>query len=311
MRAIGLGIGLLMPACAIVCARAAEGGGEIAFEGISLSSLPSARSLVVNGGFEALGPSGFPVGWLWDRRNTDATCVAIEGQARNGRRCLRFTSSTPFGAHVYGSLWSEKPVRLEPGKTYALSARVSSSEPGAAWIGGGAGWRLRAGLPATGDSWRTVVLIFTAGPDEADFVPRVNVDSETPGILVDDVRLEEGAAATPPIPEGGRLDLEPIEGEATLAGDGPFRIGFRIAPGRAAPGADVEVSLDRDGPSLRRSIDLASVLNLRNDAVEVALSRAGATVRGKDLIRDEDMAEVSTFGPLEFRLIRFPPRKTP
>ena len=29
-------------------------------------------------------------------------------------------------------------------------------------------------------------------------MPRVNVDSETPEILVDDVRLEEGTAATPP-----------------------------------------------------------------------------------------------------------------
>ena len=82
---------------------------------------PPNPNLVANYSFEEVDPKGWPVGWRWDRRNTDAA-VALDGtEAHSGRRSLRITNGTPYGAHAYGTLWTADPIRLQSGRSYTLS----------------------------------------------------------------------------------------------------------------------------------------------------------------------------------------------
>ncbi|HEY3284614.1 MAG TPA: carbohydrate binding domain-containing protein, partial [Armatimonadota bacterium] len=100
-------------------------------------------NLVANYSFEAVGDKGIPEGWAWDRRNTDATAQVVEADPHSGRRCLKLTNGTPYGAHVYGALTALQPIRLIPGASYTLSCYARGAEPGLLWLGGGSGWRLR------------------------------------------------------------------------------------------------------------------------------------------------------------------------
>lgn len=196
------------------------------------------RNLLPNPSFEEVGAGGIPVGWTWDRRNTDATCSVDRTMAHMGSCSVRITNGTPFGAHVYGSLWLTRPIPLQAGKPYTFSAWVRSRDPGAAWIGGGHDWQFRLGVPPTGDRWQRIALTFVPGPDDVLFQPRINTDSPTGGFWIDDVKLEEGSA-TPALPPAGTpaaIQIAPAEPSAEIEGDGPFHAGFSVY---VPPGCEV------------------------------------------------------------------------
>ncbi|MGC8668084.1 MAG: beta-galactosidase [Chthonomonadales bacterium] len=187
-------------------------------------------NLLPNPGFEEAAPGGIPVGWTWDPRNTNASCALDRQVAHSGSYSVRITNGTPYGAHVYGSLWATRPIPLQAGKQYTFSAWVRSERPGMAWIGGGHAWQFRLGVPVTGKLWQRIALTFTPGPDDVLFQPRINTDSPTPGFWIDDVKLEEGDA-TPMVPPPGvpaGLQIAPEAPRMELEGDGVFHVGFSV-----------------------------------------------------------------------------------
>ena len=86
--------------------------GSVVLERVLGAPLPVNRNLLTNAGFETAAPPGtIPEGWIWDRRNTDATCVTVANVAHSGRRSIRLTNGTPFGAHVYAMFWSARVTK--------------------------------------------------------------------------------------------------------------------------------------------------------------------------------------------------------
>ncbi len=152
-------------------------------------------NLVPNFSFEEEA-DGIPVGWRWSPRNTDAELLVDSVRAHTGRRSVRLTNSTSFGAHVYGTLWTEPAIPVKPNTRYTLSFYALSDSPGAAWVGGGKGWNIRVSIEPTQGQWRRFHTEFTTDEDETEFVLRINTDSPTPGFRVDDLKLEEGTPAS-------------------------------------------------------------------------------------------------------------------
>ena len=202
-------------------------------------------NLLPNPSFEQSGPRNIPLGWTWDRRNTDATCTLDHGLAHSGSYCVRITNGTPFGAHVYGSLWVSNPIKLNAGRTYTFSAWVRSRDPGVAWIGGGHDWQFRKNIPRTGDRWQRISLPFIPSEDDVWFQPRINTDSPTPGIWIDDVKLEEGEA-TPAVPPPGTpagLDVSSEPPDTEIEGDGPFQVAFSVYVPEGHEATDLTASI--------------------------------------------------------------------
>ena len=193
-------------------------------------------NLVPNFSFEQT-RNGLPVGWTWDRRNTDATLAVDDHVPHNGRRSIRVRNNTPRGPHVYGSLWTDPPIRVSPDTQYTLSFYARSENPGYGWVGGGQDWRVRVLVPSTKGRWRRYSQSFRTNGDEESFVLRVNTDSPTPNLWVDDVKLEEGNVATfCQLPEGhpGPAFDDP-EWPAVLP-DGPWTLRINLFSAEAGPG---------------------------------------------------------------------------
>ena len=157
------------------------------------------KNLLPNSSFEAV-EGGQPKGWAFNPRTTDAKLVVSTNAARSGRRSLLISNGTRFGAHVYGMLSVPDGVKVKPQAAYTVSAWVRSDDPGIAWIGGGARWRLRCKFPRTHGQWRRVSETFVTEDDETEIPLLVITESPTAGFYVDDVKLEEGNWASPYVP---------------------------------------------------------------------------------------------------------------
>jgi hypothetical protein len=165
---------------------------------LEVSRAEVSENLLANGSFERW-QNGWPAGWRWDQRNTDATMTPDETRARSGRRSVKLTNGTRFGPHLYGQLLYAEPIQVKAEADYTISAYVLIESPGIAWVGGAGGWRVRAQFPrvTTGGKWVRVHRTFTTEPDETEIRIMVISESPTEGIWVDDVKLEEGGEPTP------------------------------------------------------------------------------------------------------------------
>ena len=220
-------------------------------------------NLLSNPGFEKATPGGIPEGWQWDKRNTDAACVIDRASAHRGAQSLRIANGTAFGANVYGMLWRTHPAKLTEGKPYTLSAWVKTDAPGLVNFIGGADWQFRLHVPATGGQWQRLAQTFTPGRKDCDFTLRINTESATPGVWIDDIKLEEGTLPTPdpmgvdPIGEGERSAfLDADEAETRVQGDGPFAAAFTLNSSRALSGT-LSASLNA-GESYRQPVNVAA-----------------------------------------------------
>jgi hypothetical protein len=229
-QAILLLAALTGPLVPLQAGEGPPGSGTIRLERVSVAALRVNPNLLPHAGFEDVAPGGSaPAGWIWERRNTDATCVTVDNLARSGRRSLRITNGTAFGAHVYGTLWQEKAVRLELGRPYTFSAWVKSDVPGIVSLVAGQGWQFRAQASSTGGRWQRIAVTFTPGEQDRDFRARINTESPTQGVWIDDVKLEAGPEPTLDPPTGdatARTSLEPDQRTTEVQGDGPFRLSF-------------------------------------------------------------------------------------
>ncbi len=173
------------------------------------------RNLLSNPSFEQV-LADRPAEWNVESGAANAAFTLVEGQGHLGARCLRVTNPSPQSPHVFGRVW--RNVRVQAGSTYTLSCYVKSAEPGVAWLGAGKDWQFRFPVPASAE-WERVVGVFAA--DAAEVPVMFVTESETAEILVDDLQLELGDAATPfvflPPPTAGEaaLHLLPLGREAT------------------------------------------------------------------------------------------------
>jgi Beta-galactosidase/Carbohydrate binding domain len=234
--------------------------GKVTLGRVTVAPLQVNRNLLTNASFETTPPRGtIPEGWIWERRNTDATCLAVPGVAHGGRQSIRFTNGTPFGAHVYGTFWSARPVRLDAGRPYTMSAWVKSDDPGIVSLVGGSAWQFRVQARATGGRWERIAATFTPAGNDGDFTFRINTESPTQSVWIDDVKLEQGSEPTPDPPSGSAAAtalLVPDRAAIVIQGDGPFHASFTSWTPRALSG-NAEVSLST-GETLSAPVSLAA-----------------------------------------------------
>ena len=185
----------------------------------------SAENLLNNPSFEkVVGEKASD--WSWEGGEARATCAPDDGAARSGKASLRIQNPSPLKPNVFGSL--TQTVRVRPGQRYTLSCYVRTDGGGRAWIGGGRRWQHRVALPAKTEGWQRVAGSFDTEPGETQFTLRINTDSETAGLWIDDVMLEPGGSATeflyePPLAAGeSRLQVTPFEPGANLAPNASF-----------------------------------------------------------------------------------------
>lgn len=200
MRGFSSFLGLLLLCFLIACSN----GTALAMQNnpnpISISNAETHPNLLPNYGFTELESNGAPLGWTWQSRNTVSSITPIDTLSEFGMRSLRIKNATPFGANVYGTMWTTNPIHLTPGSQYTMSCWVKMSQSTIAWIGGGDNWRVRLYFTNTHGKWKQFSLTFTPSATESDFTFRINTDGQTDGFLLRDPKIEEGNVATPDPP---------------------------------------------------------------------------------------------------------------
>ena len=243
---------------------------------------------------------GIPTGWRWSKRNTDAVLFVDEKVAHTGRRSVLLRNTTPFGAHVYGTFWTEPGIKVKPATQYVLSFYARSDSPGAAWVGGGQGWRIRKRISPTGGKWRRFSIVFTTGGNETEFVLRINTDSPTPGFWVDDMKLEEGDRPTLCEPPPGCKDiiLMPPEWHSAMP-NGPWESVFEVfAPLKRAVYVTALLTQGEKSVEKKKSTQLSpgvSKIRVKGVAEKASDELCHLSVRITDRVATEvALAEAST-----------------
>lgn len=202
-------------------------------------------NLLKNASFEIV-ENTLPVGWVWDKRNTDSTAEVVAESGATGQMCLKFTNTTPFGAEVYGLLRYEGGAPVQPGAVYTLSCRYKTRDGYVGFIGGGEGWRVRLPLEDTGGQWKRAEITFATKENESRFDLVVVIEAPTDGVWLDAVKLEAGDRATPFVPaetpDRPILTLDDL-GEQLYLSDAQGRIGFELYTAQPLRNAVVEVQL--------------------------------------------------------------------
>lgn len=152
-------------------------------------------NLIPNPSFEQT-ENNLPAGWDWDKRNTDATAEVSETTAASGRHGLKLTNGTEFGANQYAVMRYRGGIAVKPGSVYTLSCRYNTRGAYVGFLGGGTNWRVRLPLTNTGGQWRRSSVTFATTGEETNFELVIVVESPTKGLLIDDIKLEEGSTMT-------------------------------------------------------------------------------------------------------------------
>jgi len=161
---------------------------------VSRAQQYSHRNLLPNPSLELLDDTGVPVGWRFSDSRAGSSAVVDDTVAHTGTRSVELVNPHAREPHVYGSLVAR--VRVKTNQTYTLSLYARSQDPGDAWFGCGPKWERRQSIAATGDQWQRFSITFTTYGGEPYVEPRINVDSETAGLWIDSLQLEEGPEAT-------------------------------------------------------------------------------------------------------------------
>jgi Beta-galactosidase len=242
---------------------------ELTLNSLRFESVKSGVNLIPNPSFERTNNEAVPEGWSWSARNTSAV-LERSAVSHSGSNAVRITNHTEFGANVYGMLWRNEPIALQAGHRYVLSAWTRSHDPGIAWIGGGSNWQFRLQLPPTSDRWQRVWMPITPDEMEKNFVVRICTESPSSGLLIDDVKLEEGTVPTPDLPPANGaaapIEAEPESALVEIEGDGPFKATF-LAVCRTCTRVSAACTLD--------GVRLATTETLEPGLYRVVISGSG------------------------------------
>jgi len=105
-----------------------------------------------------------------------------------GARSVRLSSESEQAPHVYCGLRQQLSPLL-PGLAYRVTFKAKGAGVGSCWFGGGPGWKLRRGFPKGSFDWRPFSFEFTCPANQEHYEFRVNVDSVTEALWIDDVQL--------------------------------------------------------------------------------------------------------------------------
>jgi hypothetical protein len=145
-------------------------------------------NLVPNGSFEE--GTAFPADWRWSTANGCKAEVAWDDKiAHTGKRSVRFHSQSELEPHVYGGLYLTIG-NLSPGTRYVIRLWARGEGVGNCWFGGGPGWTTRKGLPQGEYTWTRLELPWTVPQGITTFDLRINIDSVTRALWVDDVSFQ-------------------------------------------------------------------------------------------------------------------------
>ncbi|MDQ1257660.1 MAG: hypothetical protein QG656_2266, partial [Candidatus Hydrogenedentes bacterium] len=175
------------------------------------ASEPAVVPVVQNGGFEQVDGSNVPAGWSFSCSNGCQGAMEINREIKSeGAQSVRLSSETEESPHVYCGLF-QTVGSLIPGKTYRFSLKAKSEDAGACWFGGGPDWATRFFFADETFDWQEFAVEWTCPADYNSFEFRINVDSPTGALWIDDVRVavvtpEPQAAADPATVEKA-LDL--------------------------------------------------------------------------------------------------------
>jgi hypothetical protein len=159
---------------------------------------------MANPGFEE-STEGRPAGWEWGTGREAKASLAVDTAVRHGGAAsVRLTSSSPTSPHVYGSL-AQRVQGLQPRRLYRLTFWAKGDGVGVCWFGGGREWAQRVMFPTGTYDWRQLSGDFETGEDETSFELRINVDSVTAALWLDDVTLR---LVGPVIPNGAVTSVE-------------------------------------------------------------------------------------------------------
>ncbi|MCX7993852.1 MAG: hypothetical protein N2651_09310, partial [Fimbriimonadales bacterium] len=214
-------------------------------------------NLLRNASFETV-ENSLPVGWVWDKRNTDSSVQAVSESGATGQVCLKFTNTTPFGADVYGLLRYEGGVPVQPGTIYTLSCRYKTRDGYVGFIGGGEGWRVRLPLEDTRGLWKRAEITFATKENESSFDLVIVIEAPTDGVWIDAVKLEAGNRATPFVPaETPQRPILTIDdlGDALYLNAMQGRIGFEIYTAQPVRNAEIEVQLGEQRSQQRANLN--------------------------------------------------------
>jgi hypothetical protein len=230
---------------------------NIRIEAVEVKAATPTPNLLPNASFEQIDARGIPVGWQWERGKTNAKCLSYSNDGHSGRRCIKLVNGTNQAKDVYGMLWNPQPVKIKAGVPYTLSAWVKSDLPGIVQLIGGGDWQFRVAVPPTNGQWRRIGKTFTPEAKDCDVIVRINTESPTLGVLVDDVKLEEGG--TPTIDAiraeghakssfyfdetGCNFSSNDEKPRALILGSGPFSLSYQLSVPRGTAGTlDVTLS---------------------------------------------------------------------
>lgn len=183
--------------------------------------------LAANGGFEA--QAGDLGGWVWGTSDAGRTGWTVDGTvAHAGTASLRLHSELGFAPNTYCGV-SQRVTGLAPDTDYVARLWAKGKGVGTCWFGGGPGWAARGSFPTGDFDWTPLEVRWHSPGPAGDFDLRINVDSETEALWVDDVTFHEvdPLTLTPRVeslaPAGvvrrGLLLLAPLEGELAVDGD--------------------------------------------------------------------------------------------
>ncbi|MEN6357887.1 MAG: beta-galactosidase [Armatimonadota bacterium] len=251
-RVLSLAVFLLCACCAIAY------GDDVRLSSIKVQPAKVNVNLLPNGGFESIDANGMPIGWNWNKRNTDAVCIVDESTAIGGKRCLKFTNTVPLEPGHTALLSMTKDIVIEPGKTYTLSAWVKSNDAMLGLICGDKGWRYRALLPNTGGKWEPVSVTFSADKADTSFSPFLQIESPTTGLWLDDVKFEEGGCATYdalPGEPAKSVQVWPESKNVEVMTDGAFSVPFALKVSKMFSGT-VDVSLSTSRKQILQRVNM-------------------------------------------------------
>jgi len=232
---------------------------------------------VRNPGFEAVA-DGRPAAWDWGiGKEAKATLTVDTTVSHGGAASLRLTSQSAFAPHVYGTL-NQRIEGLRPRQVYEATFWVKGDGVGVCWFGGGSDWSQRVMLPTGSYDWRAVSGQMVTAADETWFDLRLNVDSVTTALWIDDVSLSWVGSL---LPNGEVTQVRETEVAAAQVYPVP-----RVADGSLAVDGDVHdwdrvpaAVLVLDGGSARLSYtdyggegDLSAMVRLAYDGQALYLA---------------------------------------
>lgn len=209
---------------------------DVKLTSIDVQAAVANPNLAPNGSFEQLGTNGFPDGWKWDKRNTNATCTVDNSSAFIGDRCLKCTINSTTESGVYAELLNSSPIKIEPNKPYTLSVWSKSDNPGYLRIGGGSDWHYNVTILASEGKWQRTSVTFTSKENDKDFEISIVSKGVSKCFWLDDIKLEAGNKATFDTLSKS-IQLCPQNQDMEFVTDGDFSIPFDLYIPKATSGS--------------------------------------------------------------------------